>query len=66
MNFPRRLVVPVAFALFLGIAYALGASNIVTLNHSATITQATAVLGVVDSGPTPPAAAHQLAMVLVQ
>lgn len=54
MKVPRRLIVPFAFALFLGVAYVLGASNVITLNHSATITQATAVLGVVDSGPSAP------------
>jgi hypothetical protein len=57
MQIPKRLIVPFAFAIFLGVAFALGASNIITLNHSATITQATATLGIIDSGPgpTPPA-----------
>jgi hypothetical protein len=54
MQIPKRLIVPFAFAIFLGVAFALGASNIITLNHSATITQATATLGVIDSGPSPP------------
>jgi hypothetical protein len=54
MQIPKRLIVPLAFAIFLGVAFALGASNIITLNHSATITQATATLGIIDSGPTPP------------
>lgn len=54
MKVPRRIIVPLAFALFLSVAYALGASNVITLNHTATITQATAVLGVIDSGPSAP------------
>ncbi len=54
MQIPKRLIVPFAFLIFLGVAFALGASNIITLNHSATITQATATLGVIDSGPTAP------------
>jgi len=48
----RRLIVPLILAMVGGIALVLAASNMITLNHTATVTTG-ATLGALDEGATP-------------
>jgi hypothetical protein len=48
----RRFIVPFIFAMIGGIAFVLAASNIITLQHTATVTTG-AALGVLDEGAIP-------------
>ncbi|OLB68838.1 hypothetical protein AUI06_09930 [archaeon 13_2_20CM_2_52_21] len=52
MKVARRLIVPLLLAMVGGIALVLAASNMITLNHTATVTTG-ATLGALDEGPTP-------------
>ncbi|TMI40743.1 hypothetical protein E6H21_05435 [Candidatus Bathyarchaeota archaeon] len=49
----RRFIGLFLFVMVGGVAFALAASNIITLNHTATIVQG-ATLGVTDIGPSAP------------
>ena len=49
----RRFIGLFIFVMVGGVAFVLAASNIITLNHTATIVQG-ATLGVTDIGPSPP------------
>jgi len=48
----RRLIVPLLLAMVGGIALVLAASNMITLNHTASVTTG-ATLGALDEGSTP-------------
>ena len=53
MKVARRLIGLFIFVMVGGVAFVLAASNIITLNHTATIVQG-ATLGVTDIGPSAP------------
>lgn len=53
MKLARRFVGLLIFVIIGGVAFVLGASNIITLNHTATIGPG-ATLAVTDIGPSPP------------
>ncbi len=54
LKIARRFVIPLALAMTGGVALVLAASNLITLNHTATVTTG-ATLGVIDQGGTAPA-----------
>ena len=54
LKIARRFVIPLALAMIGGVGLVLAASNLITLNHTATVTTG-ATLGVIDQGGTAPA-----------